>query len=1447
MASRGESLRGQSDCFHMSFVVEISGIVIYNSCRCFYTRRIYLQYMETLSQRRKSTRQIGVQIGMKRKLVCLLMSIVFVLGQIPYEARAASVIIESGTCGDSVSWTIYNDGRMVIEGTGEMYDYNGLNHAPWQGSRYAIHSLEVRSGVTSVGARSFENCYNLEKVTCSETVLTIGFQAFERCSSLSEVKNSSRLNTIEGFAFSGCTSLAVFAIPKTVESLGYGAFCGCSALRKITIPKGVSKIETSTFSRCDTLESVILPNEITEIGEYAFYHCHKLGSILLPDSLTKVGNDAFAYCTALKEITIPGKVTEIESGAFQHCDELTAIQVPSDNPSFCSEDGFLFSKDKSVLVAAPCARTGTYYVPSSVDHLESESFRGCMLSHIILNEELRWYGENTFSESGRLEEMVLPQGITTSGYHEFLECDSLQSISFSENMLDFQYGSLGTCDKLSAIVADPGNPYYKTDSGVLFDGTGTKLLFCPRGKAGNYVVPDGVKEIDRAAFYSPNIRTLTLPEGLETIGSVSISGDRLFAVYIPASVTKIQWGAFRAISCPALRHVYYGGTAEQLQSITEYSIGDPRPFPSSAEIHYLCSGIDPVYLLPSAQYAFSWNDEQSPLQAVRNNENMILALTALAKLGYSKISDQWVGRTVAEFVDPSQGGYLEKDQTKDKIWRLDQDNEGNRYSKFYTDLIGSYEIVDYYDDNDSGFHTGFCAVTFKSPDGKYIICYRGSEGLDTIQVLKRFLDESYMTSNDWATDLDFALRNTLSDQFDFALSYYLLTAAKVGEDKIILTGHSLGGSLAAFVSVCTGARAYPIDGAVGRILDTTFWEASQFVTNFSGTDCYSFVNITDELGSNDPLFGYDGGDLIQAYETDRYPMITFRSVHSKDAVDLGAGSFESRRCGSHHQMSFLTYDTNQERYVLGEPTGEYGTGAIWKKDITDHTKVIKFGAGSGLLGGAAATFVGGPLAGIAGAAGAGVAGGWLAEKLNMFRMGRILVGSSEDDFLSPPGILLIDRLTNVVYGGTGCDRLIGHTVDDIIVANGDGTSIDGEGGADIYYINLLSGTVEIHDPGGDDTIFLNTWNLDETATSEDSERVYISDASHTVSIDKHRSFFSKDTIKVYIPDPETGLYKEYGQVALFSDEEAGLMEACDQLRYLQVEGIAEITILDKDGNPLETFSNEEGDCSEYTDNAYYYGYNNEDEAPHADIYLFNSAYGVQIVTEEGDVSIQTLRYDESENTPLVGNNYEDIAVDYNGYLVIDLTDEKADVYVMDESEDQKQINPTASFVYANAVTISQQEAELVCGDEYKLTVEAPSEGELLDGSWISSNPLIVSVEDGVIAAKAPGQAVISYVLGNGMAATCSVTVKERTISLSIEKTAGKLHYAIQNGRERALTLVAAQYDASGRMTNCDIIDPVGAQGYLEQPDTGRFKVFLIDANTGKPVCEAWDSDGVNAS
>lgn len=277
----------------------------------------------------------------------------------------------------------------------------------------------------------------------------------------------------------------------TVISIGSQAFEDCSSLASIDIPEGVTSIGSSAFRSCSSLTTITIPNSVTSIGYYAFLGCSSLVTVNFGDSsqLTSIGNQAFWFCNSLTSITLPSSVTSIgrdDEQAFQYCDSLTSIEVDPANTTYSSEDGVLFNKDKTILVAYPGGGSAEYTIPSSVTSIGSAAFSGCSsLTTITISDSVEIIGDDAFNDCYNLTNVYFGEDsqLTSIGTNAFSWCTSLEYIDFNcpylyrlgleafsgcENLtrLDFSKSSL-----YEVNVDGDGVCYYGELGGVLFGDT----------------------------------------------------------------------------------------------------------------------------------------------------------------------------------------------------------------------------------------------------------------------------------------------------------------------------------------------------------------------------------------------------------------------------------------------------------------------------------------------------------------------------------------------------------------------------------------------------------------------------------------------------------------------------------------------------------------------------------------------------------------------------------------------------------------------------------------------------------------------------------------------------------------------------------------------------------------------------------------------------------------
>ncbi len=85
------------------------------------------------------------------------------------------------------------------------------------------------------------------------------------------------------------------------------------------------------------------------------------------------------------------------------------------------------------------------------------------------------------------------------------------------------------CTSLTNITVVATNPAFASVNGVLYDKSVATLDECPSGRAGDYVIPDGVTYIADSAFqFCAELIHVTLPSSLTAIGYDYIWGDAAF-------------------------------------------------------------------------------------------------------------------------------------------------------------------------------------------------------------------------------------------------------------------------------------------------------------------------------------------------------------------------------------------------------------------------------------------------------------------------------------------------------------------------------------------------------------------------------------------------------------------------------------------------------------------------------------------------------------------------------------------------------------------------------------------------------------------------------------------------------------------------------------------------------------------------------------------------------
>lgn len=231
-------------------------------------------------------------------------------------------------------------------------------------------------------------------------------------------KNTTKL-TLTLFLLIGILLIPGYAV-RAEESTEYGTLlysgtCGAPGNEE-NVTWAVYDSGADEDEATNTADTLVLSGE-GEMADFEpnsypwYFYSSKLTKVIFADDneITSLGDYAFYNCTGLSDITIPSSVTSIDNSAFLFCK--IKFEVAENNTSYSSEDGILYNKDKTILVAYQTA-SGEVTIPDSVTEIADNAFRGC----------------------SELTQITIPNSVTSIGDYAFYNCFKLVNISISKNV-----------------------------------------------------------------------------------------------------------------------------------------------------------------------------------------------------------------------------------------------------------------------------------------------------------------------------------------------------------------------------------------------------------------------------------------------------------------------------------------------------------------------------------------------------------------------------------------------------------------------------------------------------------------------------------------------------------------------------------------------------------------------------------------------------------------------------------------------------------------------------------------------------------------------------------------------------------------------------------------------------------------------------------------------------
>ena len=397
--------------------------------------------------------------------------------------------------------------------------------------------------------------------------------------------------------------------------VGESMFSKCTSLVTVKLPQNVTSIETDAFSDCSAMTSIVLPSALKEMGDAVFVSTG-LVSITIPEGITRIGDFMFYYSGSLATVNLPASLTELGEEPFTGC-PLTTINVAPGSRSFYTEDGVLYTADKTKLLLYPLGRTDdTFTMPAAVRTIGSASCKEAQFKHVVMNTGLTTIEDYAFDGCSQLLAIDMPNTVTKVGPFAFNKCTAATSTTISTGLQSLPESMYAQCQKLN-----------------------------------NVVVPDNVESIGVTAFSNcKSLTSITLPAHLDTLGDLAFNGCiALTTVKLPGHVASLGNGLF------------YG--CKKLESVTMPTDIDSIPY----RMFYGCYGLKefevPQGVTTIVMYAFQGSGLEKvtiPQSCTYIGDAAFMYCTKLAEIQNYNATPQELGMFTFEQVPASCVLYVPK-------------------------------------------------------------------------------------------------------------------------------------------------------------------------------------------------------------------------------------------------------------------------------------------------------------------------------------------------------------------------------------------------------------------------------------------------------------------------------------------------------------------------------------------------------------------------------------------------------------------------------------------------------------------------------------------------------------------------------------------------------------------------------------------------------------------
>lgn len=457
--------------------------------------------------------------------------------------------------------------------------------------RTNLTSIVIPDNIAYLSGNTFEGCSNLVSVTLSSNLKNTGTREFYNCNSLKNITIPEGMTEIKAYTFYLCSSLTSIEIPNGITDIDDYAFSGCSSLKEVHINDlsawfgiefgydyaGANPLccGGNLYLNNVELADLAIPEDVSAIPANSFAGSG-IASVTFHEGVKSVGYEAFKSCKSLTSVIALSPIAPTRgSNAFKSISSSAVLTIPSGSTSSYEDAGWTsyFSSVVEMEEDVLATSLALDVTEASLAPNETLTLTGTLLPEDVTNPALSWVSSDeavaTVDANGVVTAVAVGEATITASTTDGSELSASCKVSVKIS---------GTCgENLTWVLDEATGVLTISGEGEMYD---YNHLTENQSPWKNYsikevIVEEGVTSIGSGAFaalyYSEcDVASVSLPEGLESIGGAAFSGCSLSEISFPSTLKSIGGEAFGY--CASLEEIYIPASVESVAGNSFYGV-----------------------------------------------------------------------------------------------------------------------------------------------------------------------------------------------------------------------------------------------------------------------------------------------------------------------------------------------------------------------------------------------------------------------------------------------------------------------------------------------------------------------------------------------------------------------------------------------------------------------------------------------------------------------------------------------------------------------------------------------------------------------------------------------------------------------------------------------------------------------------------------------------------